>query len=240
VDRLRLIMATGGAPSSSFRSASSRRPPLVKRDSSKKPPHFGQVESRKRAQSRRAIYEAALTLFGTKGYDSTTLDDIAELANVSKRTIFNYFPTKDAILFSTPPDEIREFQRLIEVQPKGLSDLDVLEAALVAWTHREGLTESSIHAMTRLQVRAVASSPVLRGRQADYVADVANAAAAGLAQRRGETSPNTATKRLTEMTVSFLIFIVRDWALAPEEPFAEITRLRFLEMRAIFREQTRD
>jgi AcrR family transcriptional regulator len=49
-------------------------------------------------ERRERIYEAALSLFRTQGYDATTVDEITRHAGVAKGTFFNYFPTKDAVL----------------------------------------------------------------------------------------------------------------------------------------------
>ena len=49
-------------------------------------------------ERRERIYEAALTLFRSQGYDSTTVDQITRHAGLAKGTFFNYFPTKDAVL----------------------------------------------------------------------------------------------------------------------------------------------
>jgi AcrR family transcriptional regulator len=53
---------------------------------------------RKKREARRRIYEAALALFVEQGYDATTVDQIAERADVAKGTVFNYFPRKTSFL----------------------------------------------------------------------------------------------------------------------------------------------
>ncbi len=53
---------------------------------------------RKKEETKRKIYEAATKLFADKGFQSTTVDDIAAAADVSKGTFFNYFPRKEAII----------------------------------------------------------------------------------------------------------------------------------------------
>jgi AcrR family transcriptional regulator len=53
---------------------------------------------RKKLETRLRLMEAALELFQDSGYDTTTVAQIAEAANVAKGTFFNYFATKDAIL----------------------------------------------------------------------------------------------------------------------------------------------
>ncbi len=53
---------------------------------------------RKKEETRRRIFEAAFKLFNDKGFDATTVDDIAELADVAKGTFFNHFPRKEAVV----------------------------------------------------------------------------------------------------------------------------------------------
>lgn len=51
-----------------------------------------------RAQNEKLIYDSALDLFCEQGYDAVTLVDIAAQAGISTRTLYKYFPTKDALL----------------------------------------------------------------------------------------------------------------------------------------------
>ncbi|KQT51592.1 hypothetical protein ASG47_01495 [Devosia sp. Leaf420] len=58
------------------------------------------VRERKRRETRQRIVDAGLKLFAAKGYEASTLDDIAAEAGISRRTFFHYFKSKDEILLS--------------------------------------------------------------------------------------------------------------------------------------------
>ena len=53
---------------------------------------------RKKEETRERIFKAACKLFRDKGFEQTTVDEIAEKADVAKGTFFNYFPRKEAVL----------------------------------------------------------------------------------------------------------------------------------------------
>lgn len=53
---------------------------------------------RKKEDTRRRIFEAAIELFRAKGFEATTVDEITEKADVGRGTFFNYFPKKESVL----------------------------------------------------------------------------------------------------------------------------------------------
>src|SRR5712691_7867627 len=59
--------------------------------------HLG-LRERKKQETAERLYHTALNLFSERGYDATTVEEIAQAADVAKGTFFNYFPTKDAVL----------------------------------------------------------------------------------------------------------------------------------------------
>jgi AcrR family transcriptional regulator len=84
------------------------------------------LRERKKQQTRDTIARVALELFAERGYDQTTLAEIAEAADVSTRTIFAYFQSKEDILFCDEPAFLEELKRAFEQRPSGVTTIDAL------------------------------------------------------------------------------------------------------------------
>jgi len=90
------------------------------------PPRLG-LRERKKAKTRALIQEHAMRLFREQGYDATSVEEIAEAAEVSPSTVFRYFPTKPDLVIYDDLDE-----RMIEAfraQPPELNALQALRAS---------------------------------------------------------------------------------------------------------------
>jgi AcrR family transcriptional regulator len=68
---------------------------------------------RKKLETRKRIFESGVALFATHGYDSTTMEQIGERADVSRATVFNYFARKEDIVFEWVGRMRAEFARAL-------------------------------------------------------------------------------------------------------------------------------
>jgi AcrR family transcriptional regulator len=84
----------------------------------------------KKARTRAALQEAAMDLFVRNGFDHTTVEEIAEACDVSPRTFFRYFPTKEDVLFADSQDRCAALLDVIARQPVNDHPLDVLHHSL--------------------------------------------------------------------------------------------------------------
>lgn len=66
------------------------------------------IREYKKAETRRAITVAAVNLFSEKGYEKTSIEDIARVAGIGKATIYTYFSTKEEIFMSYCDEELED------------------------------------------------------------------------------------------------------------------------------------
>ena len=90
-------------------------------------PTAGLRERKKRA-AREAIAATARRLFAERGYDVVTVAEIAAAADVSEKTVFNYFATKEDLAFAGREEGISQFVAAITERPPSGSVLDVFRA----------------------------------------------------------------------------------------------------------------
>ncbi len=77
------------------------------------------LRERKKRQTREAIADSALKLFIERGFDAVTLAEIANAANVSVNTIFNYFHTKEQLFFDRQGDVEDTWSRIVQERASG-------------------------------------------------------------------------------------------------------------------------
>ena len=101
------------------------------------------LRERKKLATRRSLRRVALDLVAERGFAHVTVEDIAEAADVSPRTFFNYFPSKEAALFGADPDRVAALRERVVRQAPGEPVLDALRMVMVsdAQTVAEELTE---------------------------------------------------------------------------------------------------
>src|SRR5437879_13599892 len=90
------------------------------------------LRERKKQRTRETIARAAHELFAERGYHATTLPDIAEAADVSTRTIFAYFPSKEDILFSDFALMREALAQALAARPDGEDALETVRKVILS------------------------------------------------------------------------------------------------------------
>ncbi len=146
------------------------------------------LRERKKLATRRSLRRHALDLVARRGFTNVTVEDIAEAADVSPRTFFNYFPSKEAAVFGGDPDRAASLrERLVRAVPgeSALAALHVVIAddAQAAADEIRELGDDPVDWLRRM--KEARSDPHLRAARAAQMALVERAAAEGLATRLG-------------------------------------------------------
>ena len=122
------------------------------------------LRERKRQETLRRITDAGICLFIEKGIDATTLDEIAAMAGISRRTFFHYFKSKDDILLSLQNGMGEMIAERVRQADDTVSPIDAIRASVIA-VCAEVPTDDMV-AIDRL----MRSSPAVQARkQASYV-----------------------------------------------------------------------
>jgi AcrR family transcriptional regulator len=120
------------------------------------------LRERKKARTRAALQEHALRLFREQGYDATTIEQIADAAEVSPATVYRYFPTKPDLVIYDDLDQL--MIDAYRAQPAGLAPLESLRAAIVDGFG--GLLGEALE-VQRDRERLIRSEPELRAAMLD-------------------------------------------------------------------------
>ncbi|MFA7324410.1 MAG: TetR family transcriptional regulator, partial [Candidatus Nanopelagicales bacterium] len=142
--------------------------------------------SEHKAQTRQALIDAALELFAMRGYEATSVDEIAAMVGVSPRTFFRYFETKERVLFFGGDAFNDAIVRSLPEQPADRGDLEALAATTISLTPMVTPLKSRI----RLFYQALEGSTALMGQQALARRQHDGSVAHALAARRALHAPD--------------------------------------------------
>ena len=95
----------------------------------------GARRGRPRSTSRRELRLIALRLFASRGFDNTTIEQIAAEAGVSERTFFRYFTTKASVLWTEFETEVEMIRSALAAVPDDVPLMDAVRGAVVAANH---------------------------------------------------------------------------------------------------------
>ncbi|ADL02020.1 TetR/AcrR family transcriptional regulator [Brevundimonas subvibrioides] len=174
------------------------------------------LRERKRADTHARVHAAAMELFGRKGFEATTLDDIASSAGVSRRSLFHYFASKEDIVLSTKA---------------GLGDL--IEAAVARRPADEPLLTMAENALTdmaadfqgpgpRALARLIHDTPALRaGDQAKYEA-LEGRLALAMATRKDLPADDLQARVVATTAIGVLRMATETWLASDDDRGPEV------------------
>ncbi|MFI6561035.1 TetR/AcrR family transcriptional regulator [Streptomyces sp. NPDC050534] len=121
------------------------------------------LRERKKQRTRDALLRAAVELFTTRGYERTTVDEIAEAVDVSQRTFFRYFAGKEEAALALQELAVARFVEAVRERPADEAPMQALrQAVLEGWDTLGEVIESVVPVELYLRMyRVIESTPVL-------------------------------------------------------------------------------
>jgi AcrR family transcriptional regulator len=169
------------------------------------------LRERKKERTARAIEDAALRLFAERGFQATTVADIAEEAEIAPRTFFAYFPSKESVLFGEFDETFQSLSDHLAARTGDL--LDALRAWIVEHIEQEGLPDE--RELRRREV--IEATDQLLAHERALLARFETVIAAAAAQDL-DAGPRDLHPRLVAAAAGAALTALRPDPAAPEAP----------------------
>jgi AcrR family transcriptional regulator len=119
------------------------------------------LRERKKRQTRETIARVAVTLFAARGFDAVTVADVARAADVSEKTVFNYFPAKEDLVLHGGEERRAALIEAIRTRPAGTSIVEPFRTGTMEFIDR--VRDDPVESIVAVP-RLVAGSKTLRDR----------------------------------------------------------------------------
>jgi len=177
------------------------------------------LQARKQDVVRNAIWDAAIDMFAERGFEETTIDEIARAAGVSTRTFFRYFASKADLMGQGMITYRTLLGDAVRQAPSALSPLQVLRH-----TVQKIAADAAGQPRTRQIVDIASASPAAREAQLARRAEVENALADAFAVRTRAASDDAVGSRLlAALTLAVIDVTFRVWSKSGESDIVAIT-----------------
>ena len=187
---------------------------------------------RRRRQTRERIEQAAISLFLERGFEAVTIEDIAGRSDVSKRSFFDYFPSKEDVVFAWQDGFAEHLTRAIASRPVGESYVKTVQYALV-----RAVVSAADERALRLS-ELIRGTPVLRARDQFKYARLEEKLTEALQARSRNEEERARVRLLAAVVMGGLRVGGERWASQPAgtslETFAHGFFNEFWEMLADF------
>ncbi|TAN24883.1 MAG: TetR family transcriptional regulator [Actinomycetota bacterium] len=170
------------------------------------------LRERKKAKTRTAIQHEALRLFRLHGYEATTVEEIADKAEVSPSTFFRYFPSKEDVVLSDDYDPL--ITEAVRAQPSELSPIRAIRNALFEVFSQ--LSQDDLEDMFE-RTQLALSVPELRAAILDQFARTIRQITDLLAEHTGSANDDFALHTLAGAVMGVMISAQFHWVEHPEQ-----------------------
>jgi AcrR family transcriptional regulator len=187
------------------------------------------LRERKRQQTRERLTRAAMALFLERGFEATTLDDIAAAADISRRSFFHYFASKEDVVFAWHEEITSALIAAVAARPRDESMLAAAENAISAMARQIEPNEAIAMACLKRD------NPALQARDQVKYEKLERALADALAKRAGHKTEKLQARLVAMIATGAMRIGGELWADdgAREKPEVLVKRT-FAAIRAVF------
>lgn len=172
------------------------------------------LRARKKERTRQEIIAAATRLFVERGFEATTVADIAAAADIAPRTFFGYFPSKEDVVFHDFEEIFRAFgERMTDRRP-GETAFDVVRAWISDFLEGDDVEDR------RCRRELIENTPVLEAHDHANSARFQEVLAAGVAEDLGVAPDALGPKLVAAAAIAALEEVGRHYEIKPVGPEA--------------------
>jgi AcrR family transcriptional regulator len=158
------------------------------------------LRERKKQRTREAIVDAALRLFEERGFDHTTIADIAEAADIAPRTFFGYFPSKEDVVFADFPETLETLAEQLRGRPDEETALDAIRAWIGKLLEERGLHDER----ERCRKRVIGESQALAAHNRALMGQVEELLAEQIARDLGDRPDDVRPRMIASSVIGAL------------------------------------
>lgn len=176
------------------------------------------VQGRPPATSHDDIERAAFALFAERGFDATTIDDIAAAVGIGRRTLFRYYPSKNDIPWGRFDASLGRLRSRLEAMPHDVPVHRAVHDAVLAFNH----LEPSAIPQHRQRMRLLLTTPALQAHSVLRYAQWRGIIAAYVAARFGLSESDILPRTVGQVTLAVSLSAYEQWLLEDDQPFEQL------------------
>jgi mycofactocin system transcriptional regulator len=176
--------------------------------------------------SREELEETAFSLFAARGFDATTVDDIAAAAGIGRRTFFRYFPSKNDIPWGAFEQELERMRTRLRAVPADVPVMDAIREALVDFNR----VDPTVVPLHRRRMGLILRVPTLFAHSTLRFTAWREVIAEFVASRTGQRSGQLAPQAIAHAVLGVSVAAYEHWL---DDPAADLGVLLDSAMRQL-------
>ena len=185
---------------------------------------------RRRATSRAELEQAAFALFAVRGFEATTVEEIAAAAGIGRRTFFRYFPSKNDIPWGNFEDELERMRVRLKACPPEVPLMDAIRAALIDF-NRVAPAQVPLH---RRRMELILRVPTLLAHSTLRFTAWREVVAEFAAERTGRRPDDLAPQAIAHAVLGVAIAAYEHWLDDPGSDLGTLLDNSMRELSAAF------